>query len=48
MGYNFKGSCSFILASKLKVLKSNLKVWDREILGNVLVKKELALSQVGF
>ncbi|RVW27578.1 hypothetical protein CK203_097516 [Vitis vinifera] len=43
-----QGSCSFILASKLEVLKSNLKVWDREILGNVLVKKELALSQVGF
>lgn len=32
MGYNFSGSCSHIIASKLKALKEDLKVWNREVI----------------
>ena len=34
-GDNFSGSSSFILAEKLKVLKSKLKEWNRDIFGRV-------------
>lgn len=47
MGFSFRGSPSFILAEKLKSLKSFLKRWDIDI-GNVVVKKRLALSQLDF
>ena len=45
---NFNGSASFILAEKLKVLKSKLKEWNRDIFGRVEYKKNLALEQVEF
>lgn len=38
--YNFSGSYNFVLASKLKVLKSDLKVWNKEVFGNVSISKE--------
>ena len=39
MGYNFRGLCSLILAFNLIALKSDLKVWNREVLVNALVNK---------
>ena len=47
-GDNFSGSSSFILVEKLKVLKSKLKEWNRDIFGRVEYKKDLALEQVEF
>ena len=46
--YNFRGSCSCILASKLKALKRDLEVWNREVIGNVSLIKNIALSRIGF
>lgn len=48
MGFSFSGSFSFILAEKLKSLKTNLKSWNKELFSNVSVRKELALNQVVF
>lgn len=48
MKLNFRRSFSFILASKLKVLKARLKVWNKEVFGNVVVQKDLILNQAGF
>lgn len=31
MGYNFRGSFSFILTSKLKALKSDLRSWNKDV-----------------
>ena len=45
-GFSFKGSASYILAEKLKGLKSKLKVWNKEVFGNVGSKKAEALSRV--
>ena len=45
--YNFSGSYSHILACKLKALKQDLKVWNREVFGNVSLNKNVALSQIG-
>ena len=44
---HFSGSFSFVLASKLKVLKGILRVWNKEVLGRVDLKKE-ALSRISF
>ena len=46
--YNFSGSYNHILACKLKALKQDLKVWNREVFGNVSLNKNAALSQIGF
>ena len=48
VGLSFRGSSSFILAKKLKKLKGFLKSWNSEVFGNVTVRKNLALTQVGF
>lgn len=48
MGFSFSGSFSFILAEKLKALKTNLKSWNKELFSNDSVRKELALNQVVF
>ena len=39
LSYSFKGSPSYVLACKLKVLKSNLKKWNEEVFSNVRKKK---------
>ena len=44
----FHGSCSFILASKLKTLKGILKVWNREVFGRVKTNKLEALRRVSY
>ena len=36
-GYNVQGSCSYILAAKLKALKQDLKSWNKEVFGKVEV-----------
>uniref|UniRef100_A0A2N9I574 Reverse transcriptase domain-containing protein n=1 Tax=Fagus sylvatica TaxID=28930 RepID=A0A2N9I574_FAGSY len=38
-GYDFQGSPSDILASKLKVLKEDIKKWNKECFGDVRIKK---------
>ena len=47
-GDNFSGSSSFILTAKLKTLKFKLKEWNKDVFGNVEVKKTLALNQVDY
>ena len=37
--YHFHGLLSFILASKLKALKMDLRKWNEEVLGNLIKKK---------
>ena len=37
--YDFQGSPSFVLASKLKMLKEDIKKWNKESFGNVHIKK---------
>ena len=44
--YNFSGSYNHILACKLKALKQDLKVWNREVFGNVSLNKNVALRLV--
>ena len=43
-----RGSASFRLAVKMKVIKQNLKVWNREVFGRLDCNKCLALQQVDF
>jgi hypothetical protein len=38
--YNFQGSPSFILASKLKALKTDMKKWNEEVFGNIEKQKK--------
>ena len=47
-GFNFQGSYSFVLAEKLKALKSSLKIWNKEVFGKIRVNKTLALEKVSF
>ena len=46
--FNFSGSYSFILTEKLKDLKNNWKIWNKEVFGTVGVNKRLALDRVSF
>ena len=46
-GYSVQGSFSHILAVKLKALKQDLKIWNKEVLENVTTKKLEALAQLG-
>lgn len=48
LGIQLRGCCSFILAEKLKALKSFLKIWNKEVFGNVSSRKDFALNQVMF
>jgi hypothetical protein len=36
--YDFQGTLSFVLASKLKVLKEDIKKWNKESFGDVHIK----------
>ena len=47
-GYHFFGSFSFILASKLKALKSYLKRWNKDVFDNVSFKKDVAFNEISF
>ena len=46
--YHFPRSFSFILASKHKSLKSDLKRWNKDVFGNVSFKKDVAFNEIGF
>jgi hypothetical protein len=35
-GYGFLGLPSFVLARKMKALKENLKVWNKQVLGDAV------------
>ena len=47
-GFNFSGFCSFVLAEKLKALKTNLKIWNKDAFRKIGVNKSLALEKVSF
>ena len=47
-GFNFSRSYSFILTEKLKALKTNLKIWNKDVFGKMGVNKRLALDRVSF
>ena len=46
-GYSIRGSYSHVLEVKLKSLKQDLKVWNKEVFWNVSTKKLEALVQLG-
>ena len=45
-GYSFMGSLSYILAQKLKVLKADLKKWNREVFGDLAFRKKNLLTEL--
>jgi hypothetical protein len=44
--YTFTGSPSFILASKLKALKEDLKFWNKHVFGDVSLKQLQLLADL--
>ncbi|KAL6347549.1 hypothetical protein AAG906_026074 [Vitis piasezkii] len=48
MGFQFRGSFSFTLSEKLKALKACLKIWNREVFGDVTIRKDSALKHMVF
>jgi uncharacterized protein YydD (DUF2326 family) len=46
LSYNFSGLPSYILASKLRALKADLKKWNEEVFGDVGKKKEELLEGI--
>jgi hypothetical protein len=47
VSFRFQGFPSFILASKLKALKTNLKIWNEQVFGNVEFLKKALLEELG-
>ena len=47
-GMSVSGRASYRLATKLKVIKQNLKVWNKEVFGNLESNKMAALQQVDY
>ena len=47
-GFNFSGSCSFVLEAKLKALKTKLKNWNKNVFKKIGFNKSLALEKVYF
>jgi hypothetical protein len=45
-GYLFTGSPSFVLANKLKALKADLKLWNREVVGDIRFRKRKHMGEV--
>ncbi|RVW77806.1 hypothetical protein CK203_054454 [Vitis vinifera] len=43
---SFKGFFSYILAFKLKALEMDLKAWNKEVVGSVVVRKELMFFEL--
>lgn len=48
VGYNVRDSFSHILAIKLKELKKDLRIQNKEVFGNVTTNKIAALNQIAF
>ncbi|RVW72110.1 hypothetical protein CK203_054771 [Vitis vinifera] len=47
-GIDVRGSASYRLAIKMKEIKKNLKVWNKEVFGRLETNKASALEQVDF
>ena len=45
-GYTFSGTPSFVLAHKIKALKRDLKVWNREKFGNLSFNKNRLMAEL--
>lgn len=45
--YEYRGSPSVVLFNKMQALK-DLKLWNREVFGNVTTKKEVALEMINY
>ena len=45
---SISGRAIYKLATKLKVIKQNLKFWNREVFGNLESNKLVALQQVEY
>ena len=48
MDFQFRGSFSFTLYEKLKALKACLKIWNREVFGDVTTRKNSSLKHMVF
>ena len=46
--YNFRRKPSFVLVKKLQALKYDLKMWNKETLDNVLVRKDETLEKLNY
>jgi hypothetical protein len=44
VSYSYEGSPSYVLAQKLKALKSDLKKCNEEVFGNVAKQKEMVFT----
>ncbi len=44
--YEFEGTPSFVLASKLKALKGDLKAWNRTVFGDVRYRRQCKMSEL--
>ena len=47
MCYKVRGFFDHIMAYKLKALKNDLKIWNKDVFANVFVRKARALEQIG-
>ena len=45
-GYVFTGSPSFVLANKLKALKADIKLWNREVVGDIRFRMRKLMAEV--
>lgn len=45
-GYEVEGNASFILATKLGLLKEDIKLWNREVFGNVRLNTTKYMEEV--
>ena len=44
--YSFNGPPSLVLARKLKALKEDLKIWNKEVFGDVGLKKKCVMDDI--
>ena len=45
--YSFSGPPSLVLARKLKALKEDLKIWNKEVFGDVGLRKKEVMAEIG-
>uniref|UniRef100_A0A2N9GAG5 Reverse transcriptase domain-containing protein n=1 Tax=Fagus sylvatica TaxID=28930 RepID=A0A2N9GAG5_FAGSY len=45
--YSFSGPPSLVLARKLKALKEDLKIWNKEVFGDVGLRKKEVMTEIG-
>ncbi|KAK9286378.1 hypothetical protein L1049_014773 [Liquidambar formosana] len=44
--YSFSGSSSYVFSKKLKALKDSLKIWNKDVFGNIKESKDRALEVI--